>query len=371
GKNLYITGTGRCNLTNACDFETFMRNVVNNDKFLMSAISEFLPEDTMQLFEKENLPLKVERGNRVFPSSDKSSDVIKTISKMLERDKVEVRFNETVEKILVDNGVIRGLLTNKGEYFCDKVIVATGGFSYRATGSTGDGYKFARELGHKIIEPRQALVPIETIGGFAELSGLTLKNVTLKTVYEGKTVCSEFGELLFTHTGVSGPIVLTTSSKINRLDFKKILMYIDLKPALDHDTLDSRVLKDLKKYTKKQLKNAMGDLLPSSMIPFVIKASKVDGDKRTDDISKAERRSLVETLKNFPINAKCLASFDEAIITSGGVCVKEVNPVTMESKIVKGLFFAGEVLDVDALTGGFNLQIAFATGYKAGSAHHD
>ena len=369
GKKIYITGKGRCNMTNDCDFKTFMRNVVSNDRFLMSAISAFSPQDTTALFESEGLALKTERGNRVFPASDKSSDVIKTISKMLEKDGVSVRLNETVVEIMEKDGAICGVKTDKGEYLCDKVVVATGGVSYKATGSTGDGYAFARAFGHKIVEPRQALVPIETEGGFPEQSGLTLKNVTLKTVYNGKTVCEEFGELLFTHTGISGPIALTTSSRINRLDFKAVLMYIDLKPALSEETLDQRILRDFAKFTKKQFKNSLSDLLPSSLVPLVVKLSGINGEKKVDDITKAERAGLVKTLKNLPVKFRRLASFDEAIVTAGGVNVKEINPATMESKLIKGLFFAGEVLDVDALTGGFNLQIAFATGAKAGSFH--
>lgn len=366
GKKLYITGKGRCNLTNDCDFDEFMGNVVNNGRFLFGAISSFLPRDTMDFFVSHGLKIKTERGNRVFPLSDKSSDVIKTLSDVLRRDGVDIKLNERVLKIISENGAVKKVVTDKCEYFCDKVVIATGGCSYRSTGSTGDGYDLARTLGHTITPIRPALVPFLTEGGFADLSGLTLKNVALKILFDGKQVVNEFGELLFTHSGVSGPIVLTSSSKINSLDIKKIKAFIDLKPALDEKTLDKRLQRDFVKFTKKQLKNSLSDLLPSSMIERFIASTGISGEKRVDDITKEERKKIVYSLKNFPINFKAFADINEAIVTSGGVSVKEIDPKTMESKIVKGLFFAGEIIDVDALTGGFNLQIAFATGARAG-----
>ena len=369
GKKIYITGKGRCNLTNDCDTDEFMENVVTNGRFLLSSISSFSPRDVMGFFEENGLILKVERGNRVFPSSDKSSDVIKTLDRVLSRDGVFIRLNETVLRVETENGRVKGVITDKGEYTADRVIVATGGISYPSTGSTGDGYRFARELGHGVIEPRPALAPMITDGGFPALSGLTLKNVTLNAYYEKKKISSEFGELLFTHSGVSGPIVLTTSSRINALEKSEIELFIDLKPALDFKTLDDRVLRDLAKFSKKQLKNSLVELLPSSLIPFVIASSAINGEKKTDDMTKEERKRLVGTLKAFPLEFRSLGKIDEAIVTSGGVSVKEIDPKTMESKIVKGLYFAGEVIDADALTGGFNLQIAWATGAKAGRAN--
>ena len=367
GKKIYITGKGRCNLTNACDPDEFLRNVVTNARFLTSSVSAFPPSFIMSFFEENGLELKVERGNRVFPASDKSSDVIKTLAKILERDGVRIRFNETVLKIVAENGAVKRVVTDKGEYSADKVIVATGGRSYAQTGSTGDGYVFARETGHTVTATRPALVPMLTEEGFSSLAGLTLKNVSLNVFYDGKKISGEFGELLFTHAGVSGPIVLTTSSRINSLESGRLKLFVDLKPALDERTLDDRVLRDFKKFSKKQLKNSLGDLLPASLVPHVIASSGVSGEKRVDDVNKEERGRLVSTLKAFPLSFRALADYNEAIVTSGGVSVKEIDPKTMQSKLVSGLYFAGEVMDVDALTGGFNLQIAWATGAKAGS----
>lgn len=366
GKKIYITGKGRCNLTNDCDADEFMKNVVTNGRFLYGALSDFLPCDTKEFFISNGLKLKTERGNRVFPLSDKSSDVIKTLAEVLKKDGVTVRFNETVKKIIVKDGCVKKIVTDIGEYSCDKAVVATGGYSYRSTGSTGDGYEFARAVGHTVIPIKPALVPIKTEGGFPDISGLTLKNVALKAYSGGKKIVDEFGELLFTHTGVSGPIVLTASSKLNKSDLKNISLCIDLKPALDEETLDKRVRQDFVKFSKKQLKNSLGDLLPSSFIERFVRATGVDPEKRVDDINKNERRQIVSTLKNFPLNFSGFADINEAIVTSGGVSTKEIDPKTMESKLVKGLYFAGEVIDVDALTGGFNLQIAFATGARAG-----
>ncbi len=368
GKKLYITGKGRCNVTNNCDVNDFFQNVISNPRFLSSAIYGFTPADLMALLEANGLPLKTERGNRVFPVSDKSSDVIKTLSNMLKTVNVDVKLNQTVLDILVENGQVTGVSTDLGDYSCDKVILATGGISYSSTGSTGDGYKFARNLGHKVVNPVQALVPFKIKGNYCtDLSGLTLKNVTLNIEYNDKRIVQEFGELLFTHQGVSGPVVLTASSKINRLDGKKIKMWIDLKPALDEETLDARILRDFDELKNRELKNSLNKLLPSSLIPIIIERSGIKENKRNNEITREERRKILYLIKHFTLDYEGLCPFTQAVVTAGGVCVDQVNPKTMESKLVKGLYFAGEVLDVDALTGGYNLQIAFATGVKAGS----
>ncbi len=368
GKKLYITGKGRCNVTNNCDVNEFFTNVISNPRFLTSAIYNFTPNDLIALLESNGLQLKTERGNRVFPVSDKSSDVIKTISNMLKFAGVEVKLNETVENIIVNDGMVEKVVTDLGDYECDKVIVATGGISYPLTGSTGDGYHFAKRFGHKVTNPVPALVPFKIKGTYCtELSGLTLKNITLNVDYNGKRVVSEFGELLFTHQGVSGPVVLTASSKINRLEKSAVRMWIDLKPALDEETLDQRIIRDFEELKNRELKNSLQKLLPSSLIPIVISRSGIKESKRNNEITREERRKLLNVLKHFTLDYDGLCPFSQAVVTAGGVSVDQVNPKTMESKLVKGLYFAGEVLDVDALTGGFNLQIAFATGAKAGS----
>lgn len=368
GKKLYITGKGRCNVTNECDVNEFFTNVISNPRFLTSAIYNFTPQDLMALLQSFGLPLKTERGNRVFPLSDKSSDVIKTLSQMLKSAGVEVKLNETVQNIISEDGKVSKVVTDLGDYDCDKVIVATGGVSYPLTGSTGDGYRFAKILGHKVINPVPALVPFQIKGNYCtELSGLTLKNVTLNVDYNGKRTVSEFGELLFTHQGISGPIVLTASSKINRLDKSAIKMWIDLKPALDQEKLDLRIIRDFEELKNRGLKNSLFKLLPSSLVPIVISRSGIKESKRNNEITREERRKIVDVIKHFTLDYDGLCPFSQAVITAGGVSVDQVNPKTMESKLVKGLYFAGEVLDVDALTGGFNLQIAFATGVKAGS----
>lgn len=366
GKKLYITGKGRCNLTNDTFEEDFFNNVVTNPRFLYSSVNAFSPFDTKEFFTFHGLKLKTERGNRVFPASDKSSDVIKTLSRCLEECGVTVRLNERVEKILVSEGVVRGVKTDVEEVFADNVIIATGGASYPLTGATGNGYAFARSVGHTVTPIFPALAPLLTKGGYPELSGLSLKNVNLKVFRDEKLVSEEFGELLFTHTGISGPITLSTSSRINKLPVSELKVYIDLKPALGEKSLDERVLRDFSKYQGKLIKNALFDLLPSALVPFVISASGVDPEKKVSEITQKERQSLVRSLKFFPVPVNSLAPIKEAIVTSGGVSVKEINPKTMESKKVKGLYFAGEVIDVDAYTGGFNLQIAFSTGVAAG-----
>lgn len=368
GKKLYITGKGRCNVTNDCEPNEFLQNVISNSRFLTSAIYNFSSADLMELLQSKGLPLKTERGNRVFPVSDKSSDVIKTLADMLKQANVKVTLNQTVTDIIVENGRVSKVVTDACGYPCDKVIIATGGISYPLTGSTGDGYKFAKKLGHKLVNPVQALVPFKISGNYcADLAGLTLKNISLNVDYDGKRLFSEFGELLFTHQGISGPVVLTASSKINRLEKSKISLSIDLKPALTEEVLDQRILRDFEEFKGRELKNSLNKLMPSSLIPFVIKRSGIKEYKKNSEITREERLRLLSAIKGFKLDYDGLMPFSQAVVTAGGVATAEVNPKTMESKLVKGLYFAGEVLDVDALTGGFNLQIAFATGVKAGS----
>lgn len=380
GKKIYITGKGRCNLTNATDFDGFMQNVVTNKKFLYAALKSFDSAKCMDFFENLGLPLKIERGNRVFPASDKSSDVIKALSEGAKRAGVKIKLNEKVTALTVENGIVTEIKTDKGSYFPDKAVICTGGISYPLTGSTGDGYVFAKSVGHSIIEPVAALcgltvsgainshgecVPLEKL---PKIEGLSLKNVSANVidVKNGATLYSEFGEMLFTRHGVSGPIVLTLSSKINRLNFDGIRLSIDLKPALDEKKLDERLLRDFEEFKNKMLKNGLSELLPSSLIPFVIALSGIPEEKPLNSINREERKKLLKTLKKLTFSLKSTEDVSTAIVTAGGVSVKEINPKTMRSKLVNNLFFAGEVIDTDALTGGFNLQIAFATGYLAG-----
>ena len=366
GKKLYISGKGRCNLTNDCDVESFINNVVSNQKFLLGALRAFTPENTKEFFSSScALPLKTERGGRVFPLSDKSSDVIKALSNQLIYSGVKVKLNEQVLSLIIKEGKCLGVKTTLGDYFADKIIVATGGASYTSTGSTGDGYKFARAAGHTIVPVKPALAPINTEFGYRDIAGLSLKNVTLKVCSGGKQIASEFGEMLFTHEGISGPIVLTISSKINRLDLSNVRLYIDFKPALDEQTLDKRVLRDFEQSPTKQLKNAFDLLLPKRMIQKFLEKLNISKYKTVSEVTKEERRKIVDIMKNFPIDKIRLSGLEQAIVTAGGVTVSEVNPKTMESKLCEGLYFVGEVLDVDALTGGFNIQIAFSTGVKA------
>lgn len=371
GKKIYITGKGRCNITNNCSPQEFLSNVVSNSKFLTSAIFGFQPQDMVDLLECNGLPVKTERGNRVFPVSDKSSDVIKTLANMCKFAGVQILLNEAVERILTEEGSVVGVETELGSYRADKVVLATGGISYPSTGSTGDGYRFAKSLGHKIVPAVQALVPFKIKGDYcARLSGLSLKNVSLNTYVGGKLFSSQFGEMLFTHQGVSGPIVLTTSSLINRVDKKNLTMHVDLKPALDFETLDNRLLRDFDELKNRTLKNSLDKLLPSGLIPIIIERTGIPENKRNNEITRAERQRIVQVVKNFTLDFDCLAPFTEAVVTAGGVSVGEINPKTMESKLVKGLFFAGEIIDVDAFTGGYNLQIAFSTGVKAGTCEN-
>lgn len=359
GKKLFITGKGRCNLTNYCDEREFLKNIVNNSSFMYSSIYSFSPFTTYHYFEELGLPLKVERGNRVFPASDKSSDVIRAYEKKLKDLGVKINLNYEVTSIEKVDG---RFIINGREKF-DKVVIASGGISYKLTGSTGDGYKFAKDFGHKVINQVPGLIGINLKNNFS-LAGLTLKNVELKILKDKKILSREFGEMLFTHRGISGPIVLTTSSKINRL--KDFEMYLDLKPALDPEKLDARILRDFHENQNKNLENVMKSLLPRDLIIYVLEGACISGDKKVNQITKEERESLVRTIKNFELEFDSLDDIDRAIVTSGGVDVKDIDPKTMESKKIKGLYFIGEVLDLDGLTGGFNIQIANSTGYSCG-----
>lgn len=379
GKKLYITGKGRCNLTNCSGFDDYMANVVSNKKFMFSSLKEFDANRCMDFFESLGLPLKVERGNRVFPQSDKSSDVIKALQHELTRLNVDVRLNEKVTKINGDNGAITSIVTDKNTYVPDKVLIATGGVSYPATGSTGDGYTFAKKLGHNVISSVPALVGIKLKYGITahnkatiqlsqlgKLQGLSLKNVNAKIIDKNtnKVLFEEFGEMLFTAKGVSGPIILTLSSKINRHNLSSLRLSIDLKPALNEQQLDNRIVRDFTQNSNKMLKNVLGLLVPSSLIAPIIKLSGINGEKFVNTITKVERKNLITSLKNLTFDVDDFEDISTAIVTAGGIDIKEINPKTMQSKIIKNLYFAGEVIDVDALTGGYNLQIAFSTAYS-------
>lgn len=364
GKKLYITGKGRCNITNDCDEKEFLDNINTNKKFLYSAAYSYTSADAMDFFEGLGVPLKVERGNRVFPVSDKSSDILKAYNKALDRFGVTVKLNEEVLSVEKE-GERFAVTTNKGKYFFDKVVVATGGITYRQTGSTGDGYKFAENFGHKIIKPMGVLNGLITKEK-TDLAGLTLKNVTFNIEKKGKLIYSELGELLFTHKGISGPIVLTASSKIADENMSELISYIDLKPALSYDELDNRILRDFEVNKNKTFRYSLDKLLPQRLIDEVIKRSGIDREKRVNSITKQERAKLVDSLKRFKTTITRLEDDNLAIITKGGVDVKGVDPKTMQSNMVDGLFFVGEVLDVDAKTGGFNLQIANSSGAICG-----
>lgn len=369
GKKIYITGKGRCNLTNDIAPEDFLRNVVSNAKFLTGCIYRFPPSSLMDLLEAGGLRLKVERGGRVFPLSDKASDVTACLLRYCENEGVSFHFNENVTKIEVNESTISGIITDKGRYDADCAVVCTGGASYPLTGSTGDGIRFANEAGLKTVPFRAALCGIVCrMDGLRELQGLSLKNVRVSAFEGNKCVSSFFGEMLFTHFGISGPCVLSMSSEINKLDVGKLKILIDLKPALETDVLDKRVLRDFAKYPNKQLRNALVDLLPQKLILPVIAAAGCNGEISVNAVTRAERARLVGALKNFPLTPLSLRPMEEGIVTAGGVDVREIDPKTMESKKIKGLYFCGETLDVDAYTGGFNLQIAFSTGYAAGSS---
>ena len=362
GKKLYITGKGRCNLTNDCEIQEFFENIVNGEKFLRSSIYGFQPKDTMKFFEDLGVELVVERGNRVFPLSGKSSDIIRALANEIERLNVTLKLNTEVKEIRKNKDKFE-VLTPWEKIECDKVVVATGGISYKSTGSTGDGYVFARAFGHQIIEPKQALCPLLVNENVAPLQGISLKNVNL-TAYDadGNVIASEFGEMMFTSRGITGPIVLTISSLVNRKS--KVTLSLDLKPALDEKTLDARILRDFDERKNQDLKNVTRALLPERLNLYVLKCAGLKESKKVNEVTKEERKSLVDTLKNLRFTMSGLASFDEAVVTSGGVSLKNLKP-TCESRLESGLYFVGETIDIDALTGGFNLQLAFATAVSA------
>ncbi len=368
GKKIYITGKGRCNLTNDCLPDEFLQNVVRGAKFLTGAIYSFPPSSMMQLLEEHGLALKTERGNRVFPMSDHASDVTKTLERACRERGVTFRFNEEVQKIEVKEGQVCAVVTQTARYECDCALVCTGGVSYASTGSTGDGYRFASEVGHEIVSPVPSLVGLNIKGMSKELQGISLKNVVLTVKRGGKVLFSQLGELLFTHYGVSGPLVLSVSALVNRIPLQEITLSIDCKPALDEDKLDARLVRDFTERANEQMKNVARGLLPQALANFVLEKAGIPLTKKANSVTKEERIRLTRALKKLVLQPTALRGFEEAVVTSGGVSLKEINPKTMESKRCKGLYFCGETLDLDAFTGGFNLQIAFSTGYMAGKS---
>lgn len=370
GKKVYITGKGRCNITNACDIETLFANVVTNSKFMYSSFYHFTNQDAVDFFERIGVSTKVERGNRVFPVSDRSSDVVSKLSKEMQNLGVQIHLRSGVKKVVGKDFFSHIELQNGEKVYGDACIIATGGLSYQTTGSTGDGYSFAKELGHTVTERRPALVPMSVKEWYAkELQGLSLKNVRA-AIFDGKKkLFEEFGEMLFTHYGVSGPLMLSASSYVGKtLQKKELELEIDLKPALSMEQLDQRILRDFEENQNKQFKNAIGKLFPSKLIPVMIELSGIDPEKKIHMISKEERQNFANWIKHFKMTINGLRDYNEAIITQGGIHVKEIHPGNMESKLVSGVYFVGEVLDVDALTGGFNLQVAWSSAYVAGSS---
>lgn len=369
GKKVNITGKGRCNVTNHCDVKTVLANIPGDGRFLYSALNRLGPQDTMALFESLGVPLKTERGNRVFPVSDRSHDVANALERAYAHAGGRV-VHAAATDILTHDGAVSAVVTTEGTIDCDAAVICTGGLSYPLTGSTGDGYRLARQLGHTVTPTRPSLVPLESDDPWcAEMQGFSLRNVTL-TVYDeqNKVIYSDLGEMLFTHFGVSGPLVLSASAHMRDFSQHKYRLSIDLKPALDEKKLDARILRDFQKYANRDFKNALYDLAGHAMIPVLVRLSGIPEDTKVNAITREQRHKLVELFKHFPVSVTGTRPIDEAIITSGGVSLKEVNPRTMGSKLVPGLYFAGEVLDLDAYTGGFNLQIAWSTGYVAGSA---
>ena len=383
GRKLLITGKGRCNITSSLSMDDFIKNTPGNGKFLYSCFQNFTNEDIIQMLKNNGVKTKEERGNRIFPVSDKSLDVLNAFEKEMEKNNVKVITKANVKKINIENEKVTGVTFEKDglnkTFKADKAILATGGKSYSATGSTGDGYKLAEDLGHNIIRIRPSLVPLQTNGRnlkiCKQMQGLSLRNVKMKLIdsSKNKTIYEDFGELLFTHFGVSGPTILSSSAHLLRyknvdelLNNGTIKLIIDLKPALDEEKLNLRILRDFEKEKNKSFKNSLNDLLPKKMIDTVIELSEIDENKKVNEITKKERMKLIQILKHFEITISGFRPIEEAIITSGGISTKEINPKTMESKIIQGLYFAGEIIDVDAYTGGFNLQIAYSTGYTAG-----
>ena len=367
GRKLAITGKGRCNVTNNSDAGTVMKNLPKNPKFMFSCLDAFPPSEVMAFFEGEGVPLKTERGNRVFPVSDKAYDIVDALYNKMKKLGVKTVHTRVTEVTSV-NGHVTGAVTESGVISAENVIIATGGMSYPVTGSTGDGYRFARELGHTVTELKPSLVPLETQGGCAEMMGLSLKNVTLSIKETGKKkpVFKEMGEMLFTHFGISGPLVLSASSVMGTVTEGKYPAYIDFKPALDPETLDKRILRDFDERRNMKLANALRKLLPETVIPAVLRSADIDGDKQVNAVTGAERARLSAAVKAFPLEITAYRPIAEAIITDGGVSVKEIDPKTMASKLIGGLYFAGEIIDVTGFTGGFNLQTAFATARAAG-----
>ncbi len=381
GKKLLITGKGRCNITSSLDIEEFIKNTPGNGMFLYSAYQQYTNKDIIQFLKKQGLDVKEERGNRVFPVTDKSIDVLKCFTKRMKELNIDIIYNTKVTEILVENidgsAKVTGVKTEEKIWKADKVILATGGKSYPLTGSTGDGYLLAEKLGHHIVPIKPSLVPLEShnISECKELQGLSLKNIQIKLIDKEKNKCiyEDFGEMLFTHFGVSGPTILSASAHLVRykninelLENKNIILKIDLKPALNDKKLNDRILRDFNETKNKQFKNSLDKLLPQKLIPIIIKRSKIDPNKKVNEITKKEREELIKIIKNFDLIIKKFRPIEDAIITSGGINIREINPKTMESKKVQGLYFAGEIIDVDSYTGGFNLQIAYSTGYTAG-----
>ena len=377
GKKLLITGKGRCNITSSLYMSEFIKNTPGNGQFLYSAFQNYTNTDIIDFLKNQGLEVKEERGNRIFPVTDKSIDVLNCFKSKINELKIKKLFNTRVQKILVQNGEVLGVRTEKEIIQTDKIILATGGKSYPLTGSTGDGYLIAKNIGHKVTEIRPSLVPLVIYekNECRETQGLSLRNVGIKIIDESKNklIYEDFGEMIFTHFGISGPTILSGSAHLvrykeidNLMKEQKIKLQIDLKPALTEEQLDERILRDFKEFKNKQFKHALDKLLPQKMIPIVIEKTKINEEKRVNEITKEERRNLVKVLKKFELTIKDFRPVEEAIITSGGINIKEINPKTMESKLVKGLYFAGEIIDVDSYTGGFNLQIAYSTGYTAG-----
>lgn len=369
GKKLFITGKGRCNITNAADIEDLFSAVVSNPKFLYSSFYSMTNDQVIDFFEELGVKTKVERGGRVFPESDHSSDVIRALEQEMKRLGVEIRLRTEAEEILAEDGRVTGVRLSSGkELHADAVIIATGGISYPSTGSTGDGYRFARECGHKVTDLSPALVPMEVKEWYArELMGLSLRNVEIRITDGKKKLYEEFGEMLFTHYGVTGPVILSASSIVGKkLKEHPLTLHIDLKPALTEEQLDKRMLREFEANHNRQFKNAVDSLFPSKLKPVIVELSGIQEDKKVNEVTKEERLHFVRLIKDFSMTLTGMRGYNEAIITKGGVSVKEIDPGTMESKLVNGLYFAGEVLDLDAVTGGYNLQIAWSTGYLAG-----
>lgn len=375
GNKIKITGKGRCNVTFAGDIEDFKRNVVKNEKFMYSSFTKFDNKDVVHFFEDLGVNMKEERGARIFPQSDCAEDIVSALTQEMKKYSIQVLYHARVVKLHTKEKVICSVELEDGrKIMCDKCIIATGGKSYQKTGSSGDGYALARSIGHKIIEIRPGLVPLRSQDNLCKrLQGLSLRNISLSILEDGNSIYQQFGEMMFAHFGITGPIVLSASSKVNRIenmqekmDSKKIVAVIDLKPALDLEVLDKRICRDFEKYSNKEFKNSLNDLLPQKLIPEIIQLSGIGEEKKVHQISKVERMNLAKIMKNLPVTISGLMPLEMAIITCGGIDVKEISPKTMESKLIKGLHFVGEVLDIDAYTGGYNLQIAFSTAFVAG-----